>query len=258
MVVSLFLWVLIDNNMNEKEIVENIKKSKKYKAVYIKTIERVVADCINRFGEKRAEKEAKNLLHQVWGAFKNSGVRHLEILQILKQHSSTKERISILPEFYKKIFEITGIPNSIIDHACGLNPLTKQWMNLPASKQGGPENCNYKAYDIDQEEIEFLKSMGVDANLGDILCDEFMYADVVFMLKLLPCLEHQKKNCSLEILKNQKCKYIVVSYPIKSIGGKNKGMTEFYRKSFTDLVKNEKWGISELLFDTELVFIIKK
>lgn len=246
--------------MKDIEIVENIKNSKKYRVVYIKTIERVVADCINRFGEKRAEKEAKNLLHQIWGAFyKNQPDWGKEnILEILKLHSSTAERISILPEFYKKIFEITGIPNSIIDHACGLNPLTKQWMNLPASKQGGPENCNYKAYDIDQEEIEFLKSMGVDANLGDILCDEFMYADVVFMLKLLPCLEHQKKNCSLEILKNQKCKYIVVSYPIKSIGGKNKGMTEFYRKSFTDLVKNEKWGISELLFDTELVFIIKK
>lgn len=232
--------------MIEKEIVENIKNSKKYKSVYIKTIERIVTDCIKRFGDKRAEKEAKNLLHQVWGAFyKNNSNFTLE------SHSSANERVNILPEFYKKIFEITGIPNSIIDHACGLNPLSIPHMNLPAS-------CTYKAFDIDQKEIEFLRSVGIDANLGDLLCDSFEYADVVFMLKLLPCLEHQKKNCSLDILKNQQCKFLVVSFPIKSIGGKNKGMLEFYRNNFKNMIKSENWEVKELLFDTELVFVIKK
>lgn len=282
--------------MTEKEIVENIKKSKKYKAVYVKTVERIVADCIVRFGEKRAEKEAKNLLHQVWGAFyetrpdfkkilnkieiENSGRRPTSsedfkkiISSVLKLQSSVQERVGILEEFYKKIFEVTGIPNSIIDHACGLNPLTLPWMSLP-------ETTVYKAYDIDEEEIEFLKSVfdllkikNVEARMGDVLVDEFSaqgadtlgrpasgwdYADVVFMLKLLPCLEHQKKGCSLEILKRQKCKFIVVSYPIKSISGKEKGMAEFYRNSFMNMVKSENWKIEELLFDSELVFIVEK
>ncbi len=287
------------HNMLKEEIVENIKNSKKYKTIYIKTIERIVADCIERFGEKRAEKEAKNLLHQIWGAFYETrpnfkkvisklDIENLEqlstskenlkefIIPILKLQSSVEERISILPEFYEKIFEITGIPNSIIDHACGLNPLTIPWMNLPTSQQGGPNTTSYKAYDIDSEEIEFLKTVfskihcatKTEFALGDVLSDEFKYADVVFMLKLLPCLEHQKKGCSLDILKKQNCKFIVISYPIKSIGGKEKGMYEFYRNNFKNMISSEDlalrsfgeagWKVTELLFETELVFVIEK
>lgn len=246
--------------MGEIEIVESIKTSKRYKGLYSKTIERVVVDCVARFGLKRAKKEAKNLLHQIWGAFYKTRpefkkiVCKLEkdsVLPLLKLQSSVEERIPILDNFYQKIFEITGIPNSIIDHACGLNPLTIPWMNLP-------KIIKYTAFDIDAEEIEFLKSIGIDARLGDLLSDDFEYADVVFMLKLLPCLEHQKKGCSLEILKKQKCKFLVVSFPIKSIGGKEKGMASFYGNNFKDMVKSENWKITELLFETELVFVIKK
>jgi 16S rRNA (guanine(1405)-N(7))-methyltransferase len=262
--------------MTEREIVEKIKNSKKYKTVYIKTIQRIVADCFARFGEKRAEKEAKNLLHQVWGAFyetrpdfdkiytkldleikSKNNLRNI-ILPILKLQSSVEERITILEQFYKKIFEITGMPNSIIDQACAINPLTIPWINLPST-------TIYKAYDIDSEEIEFLNSVfqlleikNAKAELKDTLSDEFEYADVVFMLKLLPCLEHQKKNCSLDILKKQKCKFLVVSFPIKSIGGKEKGMYEFYGNNFRNMVMSENWEIRELVFETELVFVIKK
>lgn len=260
-----------------KEIVENIKNSKKYKAVYRKTIERIAADCVVRFGEKtlrpaqgkRAEKEAKNLLHQVWGAFYKTRPNFEKVLEsfrakvesdknirqavlpILNLQSSIKERIPILDEFYKKIFEITGIPNSIIDYACGLNPLTLQWMNLH-------EKTTYKAYDIDEEEVEFLKSMGIDARLGDILIDSFEAADVIFLFKLLPCLEHQKKGSSLEILKKLKFKYAVVSFPIKSISGKEKGMTDFYSNNFKNLLEKEGFKWTEILFKTELVFVIRK
>jgi 16S rRNA (guanine(1405)-N(7))-methyltransferase len=273
--------------MTESEIIENIKSSKKYKSVYIKTIQRIVVDCIKRFGgnppslessgvAKRVEKEAKNLLHQIWGAFYetipdfnkildkiNSEIKHnIEfkkiILPVLKLQSSVEERIPILNNFYKEIFEITGVPNSIIDQACGLNPLTIPWMSLP-------NTTTYKAYDIDENEINFLNSVfkllnikNAKAEFGDILSNKFEYADVVFMLKLLPCLEHQKKNCSLEILKKQDCKFLVVSFPIKSISGKEKGMASFYGNNFKSMVLSENWEIKELKFETELVFVIKK
>ena len=44
------------------------------------------------------------------------------VLPALQLQSSVRERIPVLPDFYQKIFEITGVPNSIIDYACGLNP----------------------------------------------------------------------------------------------------------------------------------------
>jgi len=203
------------------------------------------------------------------------------VLPILSLQSSVKERIPILGDFYKKIFEVTGVPDSIIDYACGLNPLTYFWMNLPM--------VQYKAFDIDEEEVDFLnaafKLLGVKnvaAHLGDVLCDpakrsqgplsgptNLESADVVFLLKLLPCLEHQKKNSGIEIIKKLKCKFVVVSFPVKSLGGKKEGMADFYSNNFKKMVesaytessgetKMERWEVKELLFDTELVFVIKK
>ncbi len=281
--------------MNDKElidrVVENIKKSKKYKGIYFRTIERVVGDLVLKNAQTNRlrqgfglvmEKKAKNLLHQIWGAFYASqpdfdkvflklsqmyadfdsnliGIEKLKelILPILHLQSSVKERTSILDEFYQKIFKVTGIPGSIIDYACGLNPLTYLWM--------GSQDIKYQAYDIDQKEVGFLNSVlkllsikNAQVGVGDVLCDDFKYADVVFLLKLLPCLEHQKKDSGLELIKKLPCKYLVVSFPIKSLGGKNVGMAEFYRNNFKKMVENEGCQTTEILFDSELVFVIEK
>ena len=306
-------------------IVQSIKKSKKYKSIYDKTIQRIVGDLASKnIKTGEIEKKSKNLLHQIWGAFYSSrpgfekvlrelarnyaeihpvksaeggvsqdakqfnrvnaelrGNEKEVVLPILSLQSSVKERIPILGDFYKKIFEVTGVPDSIIDYACGLNPLTYFWMNLPM--------VQYKAFDIDEEEVDFLnaafKLLGVKnvaAHLGDVLCDpakrsqgplsgptNLESADVVFLLKLLPCLEHQKKNSGIEIIKKLKCKFVVVSFPVKSLGGKKEGMADFYSNNFKKMVesaytessgetKMERWEVKELLFDTELVFVIKK
>ncbi len=260
------------------KISQNIKKSKKYKSVYDKTINRIVRGFALKYKNKpkEIEKKSKNLLHQIWGAFyskkpdfkklldnlendiKASKSIEESILPILHMQSSVKERIYILDNFYKKIFEITGTPNSIIDYACGLNPLTLFWMDLQKLAQ-------YKAFDIDEDEVNFLnvayKLSGVKnakVYLGDILADDFQYADVVFLLKLLPCLEHQKKDSGIEVIKNLKCKYAVVSFPVKSLSGQKAGMADFYSNNFKKLVEKENWQIKEILFDTELVFVIKK
>jgi 16S rRNA (guanine(1405)-N(7))-methyltransferase len=160
--------------MNNKEmlsvIIEDIKRSKKYNGIYDKTIERVVGDFAAKNNKADIiEKKSKNLLHQIWGAFYATrpdftkllgnlrqdmldGKNTKEsILPILRLQSSVKERISLLDNFYQKIFEVTGIPESITDYACGLNPLTLPWMQLPDSTE-------YRAYDIDQQEVNFLRT----------------------------------------------------------------------------------------------------
>jgi len=269
------------NIMDNKELVDricqDIKKSKKYKSVYDKTMYRIVRDfSLKNNNQKIVEKKAKNLLHQIWGAFyatrpnfkkvlirletdiKSGKSAQESVLPILRLQSSVAERIPILSDFYKKIFEVTGVPNSVIDYACGLNPLTLFWMDLPAS-------AKYQAFDIDQDQTDFLnevfgilKVKNATVALGDVLCDQLEYADVVFLLKLLPCLEHQKKDAGMELLKKLSCKYIVVSFPVKSLGGKKAGMADFYRNHFKSMVEKEGWGIIEIWFDTELVFVIKK
>ncbi len=265
-----------------EKISRKIKESKKYKSVYNKTIERIVESFVHLKNEKVIEKKSKNLLHQIWGAFYDSRPDFSKVLEKLAQNdvelnaekrgneklkevvlpilnfqSSVKERVPILEKFYQKIFQVTGSPNSVADYACGLNPLTYFWMGLP-------EGAQYKAFDIDQEEVGFLKSAfklfgagNVSVGVGDVLCDKLEYADVVFLLKLLPCLEHQKKDSGIELLKRLDCKYMVVSFPVKSLGGKKSGMADFYSNNFKSVIEKEGWQATELLFDTELVFVIK-
>lgn len=79
-----------------------------------------------------------------------------------------------------------------------------------------------------------------------------------YCFKVLPLFEHQRRGCSLVILKKMRCQYLVVSYPTKSLSGKNKGMRDFYEGQFRNLIKDEPWSVNKLEFESELVFVIKK
>jgi len=267
--------------MLNEELVKKIAASKKYKGVYLKTIARIVEDCARKYQEKQIEKKAKNLLHQVWGAYFSTPLNFKKlfekfeqttkivggptshnlkkaVLPLLQIQSSIEERIPILDDFYKEIFKITGKPKTIVDLGSGLNPLTFLWMDLAKDAQ-------YFAFDIDKNQAEFLKSVfknlninQVKINLGDILIDEFPETDIAFFLKVLPPLERQLKGSSLKALQKQNSKFLVVSFPTKSISGKQKGMVDFYTKWFQDLIKDQQWKTEKILFKSELVFIIAR
>jgi len=265
------------NDQDVTEIVQKILSSKKYRSIYDKTIERLVRQCLEKFEKKHVEKKVRNILHQIWSAYydqkpdykhildmfvsnvNNGGDAKQEILKLISIQSSTCERISILDDFYGKIFSVTGRPSSLIEHACGFNPLTTLWMNLP-------ENAKYQAFDIENDLIDFLKSVidflnlrdRIEIRQGDVLIDEFNCADVVFMLKFLPVLEQQQKGSSLEVMRKQKCRHLVVSFPIKSLSGAEKGMRDFYSNWFKILINDENWKYDEIIFDTELVFVVQK
>jgi 16S rRNA (guanine(1405)-N(7))-methyltransferase len=173
-------------------------------------------------------------------------------------HTSTKERIVIMEEFYKFIFNVTGKPKSVIDVACGLNPLTLPWMNLEKTAQ-------YFAYDIDENTIDFinkylkltgLKSMALVQDV--IVQPPMVEADVALLLKTIPCLEQQEKGCSIRLIEALRAKQMVVSFPVKSIGGRSKGMPANYERILYDLIRGKGWQVTKLLFETELVFVIYK
>lgn len=260
------------------DIARRISASPKYRPLLQRTIMRITADCVARHGLREGEKAARSLLHQSWGAYnpyrprfdklaeKLSGQlaegrdRKAAVLPLLESHSSTAERVASLDTFYERIFGVTGIPSSILDLACGMNPLTIPWMNLP-------ESTRFQGRDIDEEQNAFLnKALGIiglapehaQVGGGDVLCDEPEYADVVFLLKLLPVLEHQKKGVSLDLLRKQPARHIVVSYPSGSLSGGKRNMGEFHADNFMRLVGGERWTITAMTFEREVVFIIGK
>jgi 16S rRNA (guanine(1405)-N(7))-methyltransferase len=257
-----------------EELTDKVLESRKYCTLYRPTVKRIVSDLAGRYPKSEAEKAIKKRLHQIWGAYftrpnysrlltkiregKEAGMDvRTALLPILRLQTSTNERIPILDQFYSRIFSFTGIPKTILEPACGLNALSYFWMDSKIS---------YSGVDVDVELIDFIngiyelfRATKARVKLGDILEDKFKAeAELVLLLKALPLLEHQKRNCSLAVLRGIKCKFLVVSFPTRSISGKDKGMAEFYTKYFQNLVKQENWQTKKLFFDSELVFIMRK
>ena len=276
-------------------LIDNVQSSKKYATICVDTIKRIGEKELGKNTDvKIAIKATKRKLHQIFGCYaQRRELNYDEIYEKLKAaydtqleteikeacrrvlmlHTSTKERISVLEKFYKFIFSVTGQPKSVIDVACGLNPLTLPWMDLGKTAQ-------YFAYDIDENTIDFinkylkltgLKSMAIAQDV--IVQPPMMEADVALLLKTIPCLERQGKDCSIRLMEALKAKHIVVSFPVKSIGGKSKGMPANYERILYNLIRGKDCSlrprrfregrspsaygqVTKLLFETELVFVI--
>jgi 16S rRNA (guanine(1405)-N(7))-methyltransferase len=271
----------LDLDQKIQETIASVLKSKNYSNLNPELVRDVVLDFIPKYPAKILLKEVKNKLHQVWGAFwdgtpnfekildklqkASSDQEKREILiQIAKLHTSTAERLSILPSFYNQIFNVCQGASSVVEYGCGLNSIS-----LLLSSFGS--NMKYIGYDIDQNEVDFLNQLfqiqGFDSSFKakcasifnqDLTTDKSL--EVVFLFKLLTTLEQQQKGISLKILNNLPQKWIVVTFPVFSIGRKSKNMTEFYTKWFEELLTKLEFqvNITKLEFITELVFVIEK
>lgn len=258
------------------KLLDAVLKSPKYHHVHPGFIERIGASELAKGLKLRAAvKATKNKLHQVGGAYfttkfgydlwfralkESANEPHIQKVacrEILMLHASTQERLPILDEFYEKIFSELPRVNSILDVACGLNPLTIPWMPLE-------KGARYYACDIYQDMVAFLDRsiplFGVEG--GAEVCDVIasppdQSVDLALILKAIPCLEQVDKDAGTRLLDSINARHIVVSYPVSSLGGRAKGMAENYEASFMGLVEGRGWEVKKLLFDTELVFIVK-
>ncbi len=201
-------------------LVQEIRKSAKYRAVDEAFIRRVGADELTkRRNLKEAVKATKNKLHQTSAAYLGemryaAWLRDLEktlenpaefretCLKIMTHHASTRERLAILPEFYEMVF--AGLPpvDSVLDLACGLNPLAIPWMPL------APQ-ARYYAYDVHEDMAAFLTEfMSLAGVQGQAATQDIAQAiptdavEVALVLKTLPCLEQTDKAAGLRLLQS--------------------------------------------------------
>jgi 16S rRNA (guanine(1405)-N(7))-methyltransferase len=257
-------------------LVQEVQKSAKYREVSVDFIRRIgTEELAKRNNLKEAIKATKNKLHQTTAAFLGemrygrwlAELRGLDPFssefkaacrKIMEQHASTRERLPILEEFYGTLLGDLPPITSIIDIACGLNPLTCAWIPL------APEAAYY-AYDIHYDMMAFLNEVlklrgfspyAETQDVGLFIPDQPV--DVALVLKTLPCLEQVQKKGSLALLQNLNAKRIIVSFPARSLGGRSKGMVENYSEGFYALVEGQGWEIQKTLFDNELAFTIIK
>ena len=178
--------------------------------------------------------------------------------EIMAHHASTRERLGILDSFYATALAGIGPVRSVLDVACGLNPLTIPWMPLAA-------DVTYYACDIYADMIAFLNSYFQVAGIrGQAQVCDLVTAppshqvDLALVLKVLPPLEQLDKSAGINLLRALRANHLLVSFPARTLGGRNKGMAESYEDRFRALAREEGWAIERFAFMTELVFLVKR
>lgn len=262
-----------------EQLMSQVLSSAKYRGTSPHLIESIGSqELAKRRNLKEAVKATKNKLHQIsrvyldehedytsWldqlaVAISSGDQAHIQQVcrQIMAHHASTKERLPILDQFYSTLLAKLPPPSSVLDIACGFNPLALPWMSLAP-------NAHYYAYDIHQPMIDFLNhalallQVNGQAQVSDVLqASPTCEVDVAFLLKALPCLEQLNKQASYQLLRELKARYVIVSFPAHSLSGQCKGMTSYYETHFRSLIAQEPWEIERYEFATELVFLVTK
>ncbi|HEY65119.1 MAG TPA: 16S rRNA methyltransferase [Caldilineae bacterium] len=261
------------------QLVEMVQASPKYRHVCTEIVREIGArELARRRNLKEAVKATKNKLHQVAGAYMEGRMPYASWLgelreatrspdaeavrdvcrRIMYYHASTRERLPILDRFYSITLSDLAPVRSVLDVGCGLNPLAIPWMPLA-------EGATYIAWDIYHDMVEFLNAfLGMMPIQGHALACDVLQAhldrrvNVALMLKMIPCLEQIEKSAGLQLLETIDADHILVSFPIHSLGGRDKGMLAHYMKQFQSLVTGRDWRVQQFIFPTELAFLISK
>ncbi len=267
----------IQNNFQEMAL--EILNSNKYKGLGIPVV--TVLDILMREfntsqDEKVAIKATRKKIHQLMAPYLDTTNYEaaVELLQkavqsrdveelhtacrhILAQHASTLERLPILDTFYHTIFQHIGKPRIILDLACGLNPLTIPWMNLD-------EDVQYHAFDIHQPRIEFINhffsimNFPELAKVQDVLVEPpSEKADVAFFFKEAHRMEQRRRGSNRELWRELKVDTLLVSLPINSLSGRHDLRAQM-RHLVETTMKGNSWQMTEIIFENEMVFCIKK
>ncbi len=258
------------------ELVSEVRASAKYHRVCADLVRHLGAQELNKRSYRDAVKATRNKLHQVGGAYLDRQPHYGEWLEqlrhahdqgqdafrdacrrIMRQHASTRERLPILDHFYQEA--LAGLPpiQTVVDIACGFNPLAIPWMSLAPG-------ATYVAVDIYEDLMAFLEQFIT-------LCDvtpqvithsvlpelpELPHASLALLLKAIPCLEQIDSDAGRHLLGQVQASTMLVSFPVASLGGRSRGMPAHYEEHFHALVAGKQWPVETFHFATELAFRI--
>ena len=241
--------------------------SAKYNMLYPPLVERIYAE-ESRKGGKDCEKAVKTRLHQMFGAYVqgNAHKKAAALLQkleagkdikeisaaIMALHASTKERLPHLDAFCEFVTRHIGTVETIMDLGCGFNPFSvPYWVEYNIK--------TYYAYDIDTRTKDLLNrfftylSLPCTADCADLAVETPSHkVDLALICKLLPVLEAQAHGRGFELARQQNAKFLVITYPLKSLGGREKGMGRNYAAQFEKAQAEGALGVYSLIASKEI------
>lgn len=261
--------------MTDEDIIAQITGSRKYSFLLNDFVRRIAAEESPKYKKDKDKiKAVKNRLHQLYGAFfpdechkkahmlldqYQSGNNITEVSErIAKLHVSTSERIGFVKEFYDYIFNNLVHYRSIADIGCGFNPFCLPWMPMNEIKE-------YYACDIDRRTSELvnrffgLLKMPRLASDIDIIADAPCYeTDAAFLFKLIPVLENQSQGRGYQVLEKIQAGNIAVTFPVRTLCGKDKGMETNYAEMFEKKLPRKLSILKKCVIGNELIYILSK
>ncbi len=262
----------------DQELIDQVSRSAKYAQLAGTLVSRVTEEEAKKYKSKQAIiQSARTRLHQLTGAYLAPKINYAQwldkfksldpktynglestSLRMMRLHASTYERIEVLPTFFQTTLASIAPVKSILDLACGLNPLSIHWMPLA-------EDFTYFASDVVSPMVHFLwhyfELFGINGNASIL---DLSYSipsqpvQLALLMKTLPLIEQIEHGLSRKILENLNAEHILVTYPLLSLGGRKKGMEETYRSQFDDLVSGRNWKIQEFAFPNEIAYLVTK
>lgn len=261
-------------------LVAQIRDSKKYRDIGVAddTIRDILrTEFARQPNRKAALQSAKKKLHEVIALYLgdpdydlaqqqlsaafasgNAARTRAVCTELLRIHDSTRERLALLDTFYPAIWAITGTPQTVLDIACGLNPLAWPWMHLP-------DDTTFYAYEIHTPRVALLNhyfalaGIAGAAKVRDILVDyPAQSGDVALLLKEIHRMEKRRKGIVLPLLDALDVSWIVLSSPTRSRSGF--GVIDNYREQVhAILAERPAWTlVDEIEFHNELVYCVQK
>lgn len=269
------------------DVVARALAGPKYRAINPDLARRVGAiELAKAASVKDAVKATRSRLHQVAGAYldaprydawlaelreglaqgREMGLRALR--RVMGRHASTRERLPDLDQFYPRALGGDRSVKRVLDLACGLNPLTLPWLALD-------DGAEYLGCDIYSDLAEFVNTVftlpdmsnlighiHVRAENRDILSDPpGANVDLVLLLKAIPCLEQADREAGARLLNAIRAPRILVSYPLRTLGGRSVGMAFHYDEAFHALlarVGGASWRVTRQLFSAEITYLIER
>ncbi len=235
-------------------------------------------------GFKEAVKATRNKLHQVGGVYLDTAMPYAAWLEelraasasgdpalvraacarVMAHHASTRERLPILDRFYAETLALLGPIHSVLDLACGLNPLAIPWLPLAPGAE-------YYACDIYADLVDFVDNClalplapgGVAvrgrAEVRDLVASPpTRRADLALLLKVVPCLDQVDRTAARRLIDGLRTDHVLITFPLRGLGGRGTGMAAHYEARFNDLAAGMAWIVRRYAFPGERAFLVTK
>lgn len=180
--------------------------------------------------------------------------------ETMRLHASTAERLPVLERAWAELGALADFASarSVVDVGCGLNPLARPWMGLPS-------DARYDAIDIDGGSLDVVadffaaaKLAGNAARRNAVLAPPTERVDVAILLKTLNNLDQQAAGAGEAALLALPFDRAIVSFPLRTLGGRDVGMRENYRARFEEFLARVGWRAESLELGGELYFVVRR